>query len=297
MLTPELQNQIKQIHLRTRRLVDGSFAGDYLSIFKGRGTEFVEVREYEPGDDVRTIDWKVTARTGKPHVKQYIEERELCVMLLADVSPSTLFSSSSKTKRTIIAEICAAISMNALRHNNKVGLMTFSDRIESYVPPGKGRLRTYRVIENILSEKPTGTLTDIQLALENLHRVVSQRTMCFLVSDFVANNYEKSLNLLRLRHDLIPICVNDPLERHWPARGLVQLRDLESDEPVLIDSSDSMFQKHFERRQNRSTEDRKTAFRRLAIQTIEVDTSEPFLVPLKRYFRQRELGHDRRLLP
>lgn len=294
MLSPELQQQINNIHLRTRRLVDGSFAGDYLSVFKGRGTEFAEVREYEPGDDVRSIDWKVTARFGKAFVKQYIEERELCVMLLADVSASTLFSSSGKSKRTLIAEICAAISMNALRHNNKVGLMTFSDRVEAFVAPGKGRLRTYRIIENVLTERPTGAMTDIRLALENMHRLVPQRTMCFVISDFLAHGYEQALTLIHKRHDLIPVCLGDKFDRSLPSFGLIQLQDLESGEMVLVDSSDPQFRQQHKLNNAGSIEKRNHAFRRLSINTIDIDTAEPFVIPLKRYFRQRELGRDRK---
>ncbi len=294
MLTPQLQQQINNIHLRTRRLVDGSFAGDYLSIFKGRGTEFAEVREYEPGDDVRAIDWKVTARFGKAFVKQYIEERELCVMLLADVSASTLFSSSDKSKRTLIAEICAALSMNALRHNNKVGLMTFSDRVEAFVPPGKGRLRTYRIIENVLAEQPSGAMTDIRLALEKMHRLVPQRTMCFVISDFIAHGYEQTLTLLHKRHDLIPVCLSDRMDKKLPTFGLLQLQDLESGEMLLVDSSDPHFRSQHELDSTRLEEKRNRAFRRLSINPVEIDTAEPFVMPLKRYFRQRELGRDRR---
>lgn len=294
MLTPEIRTQIKHIHLRTRRLVDGPFAGDYLSIFKGRGTEFAEVREYEAGDDVRTIDWKVTARTGRTYVKQYTEERELCVMLLADISPSTLFSSGPKTKRTLIAEICAAISMNALRHNNTVGLLTFSDRQEAFVPPGKGRYRTYRILEHVLGEPPQGKGTDIRNALQNMQRLLRQRTMCFLISDFASLDYERSLALLNRRHDLIPICITDPLEREFPDRGLLQLRDLESHEPVVIDTADPAFRIRFETQQSDARDKRIQAFNRLAIKGIEVDSHIPFFLPMKRYFRQRESSRNLR---
>jgi len=290
VLTAELQRQIRQIRLKARHLVDGPFAGDYLSIFKGRGTEFSEVREYEPGDDVRSIDWKVTARLGAPFVKRYIEERELTVMLLADVSASTGFSSHQREKRQVIAELCAVLSLNAIRHNNRVGLLMFSDQIEAYVAPAKGRVQTIRILAALFGAQARRSGTDIALALKTLAKRVPQRTMCFVISDFFDADYEKAMRALRKRHALIPVCVSDTAEQHWPDIGLTTLEDLESGEQVLVDSSDASFQRAYRERHNDLLQARRRIFKSLSLGSIDIETSQPFLGPVKRYFRRQAIG-------
>ncbi|MFK7965315.1 MAG: DUF58 domain-containing protein [Burkholderiaceae bacterium] len=290
MLTSELQRQIRQIRLKARHLVDGPFAGDYLSIFKGRGTEFSEVREYEAGDDVRSIDWKVTARLGTPYVKRYIEERELTVMLLADVSASTEFSTHQRQKRQIIAELSTVLGLNAIRHNNRVGLLMFSDRIEAYVAPAKGRVQTTRILAALFSAQARQVGTNISLALETLAKRVPQRTMCFVISDFHDPGYEKAMRSLRKRHALIPVCISDAAEEQWPDIGLATLRDLETGEQVMIDSSDASFQSAYRARHQDLQAARRQVFKRLSLGSIDIETSQSFVGPVKRYFRRRAIG-------
>lgn len=290
MLTSQVLHQSHQIQLKARRLVDGPFAGDYLSVFKGRGSEFAEVREYVPGDDIRTIDWKVTARLGTPHVKQYIEERELTVMMVADVSESTLFSSNPIAKREVIANFCAALSLNAIRHNNRAGLLVFSDQIEAFVAPAKGRLQTMHMLTELLSPRPRRSSTDLALALRTVRQRMTRRTMCFVISDFFDVDFAKALQALNPLHELIPVCVVDPADRVWPDVGLVTLEDLESGRQMLIDSSDPSFQDHYEQIHDTRRASRRALFRHLGIDSIEIDTGRPFLRPVKQYFQRRARG-------
>ncbi|MDF2780215.1 MAG: hypothetical protein K0S96_17 [Geminicoccaceae bacterium] len=288
MLTVEALRQVRRIHIRTRRLVDGIFAGEYHSVFRGRGMEFAEVREYVPGDDVRTIDWNVTARLGHPYVKRYVEERELTVMLLVDFSASGQFGSVAKIKTEVATELCALLALSAIKNNDKVGLILFTDQIERFVPPQKGKNRALRVIREMLSFEPERRGTDIGQALEYLHRISRRRSVSFLLSDFLATGYERALRLARRRHDVIPICISDRREASLPNVGLLALRDLESGQQVLIDTGSARVREEYRRRRAAAVAERRRGFRALGIDSIEVETDQPIIHPLMRFFRQRE---------
>jgi uncharacterized protein (DUF58 family) len=288
MLSVEALRQIRRIHIRTRRLVDGVFAGEYHSVFKGRGMEFADVREYVPGDDVRTIDWNVTARLGHPYVKRYIEERELTVMLLVDLSASGRFGSVGKLKTEIATELCALLALSAIRNNDKVGLILFTDRIERFVPPQKGRNRALRVIREMLHFEPARRGTDLALALDYLHRITRRRSVSFLLSDFLASGYEQALRLARQRHDVIPICVFDRREASLPNLGLIALQDLETGEPILVDTGSAVVRNRYREQRAAAVAARQRLFRGLGVDPIEVRTDEPYVRPLLRLFRQRE---------
>jgi uncharacterized protein (DUF58 family) len=288
MLTVEALRQVRRIHIRTRRLVDGIFAGEYHSVFRGRGMEFAEVREYVPGDDVRTIDWNVTARLGHPYVKRYVEERELTVMLLVDFSASGQFGSVAKIKTEVATELCALLALSAIKNNDKVGLILFTDQIERFVPPQKGKNRALRVIREMLYFEPERRGTDIAQALEYLHRISRRRSVTFLLSDFLATGYERALRLARRRHDVIPICITDRREASLPNVGLLALRDLESGQQVLVDTGSARVREEYRRRRAAAVAERRRAFGALGVDSIEVETDQPIIHPLMRFFRQRE---------
>ncbi len=295
MLPAEIFRQVRQVHIRTRRLVDGIFAGEYHSVFKGRGIEFAEVREYVPGDDVRTIDWNVTARVGQPFVKQYVEERELTVMLLIDLSASGHFASGPRRKTRIAIELGAVLALSAINNNDKVGLILFTDRVELFVPPRKGKNRALRLIRDMLAFKPRRRGTDVAAALEYLHKVMPRRSISFLISDFFAGDFERPLRLTRQRHDLVPICLIDRRDYALPAVGFVRLRDLETGEERLVDTGSKRVRERFAAARGRARAERRRLFRALGIDFIEVPTEKPYVGPLMRFFRSRErrLGEGR----
>jgi uncharacterized protein (DUF58 family) len=288
MLPADVLRQVQRIHIRTRRLVDGIFAGEYHSVFKGRGMEFAEVREYVPGDDVRTIDWNVTARMGQPYVKQYVEERELTVMLLVDLSASGRFGSVQKLKTEIATELCGVLALSAIRNNDKVGLILFTDTIEKYVAPQKGRNRALRVIREMLAFEPARRGTDLGQALEYLDNVHRRRSVSFLVSDFIASGYEKPLRMAHRRHDIIPLCITDRRETSLPRLGLINLRDLETGATVMVDTGSAAVRRDFARRQAVAVERRRRLFASIGLDSIEVATDEPYMHALMRFFRLRE---------
>ena len=278
----------RRIHIRTRRLVDGIFAGHYHSVFKGSGIEFADVREYVPGDDVRTIDWNVTARLGAPFVKRYVEERELTLMLLVDVSASGRFGSAQRLKTEVSTDLCALLATSALRNNDKVGLVLFTDRIEKFLPPQKGRNRTLRVIRELLSCEPAQTGTDLSLALEHLHKVVRRRSVSFVISDFLASGYEQALRLVHQRHDIIPVCITDRRERTLPSIGLIAMRDLETGRQVVLDTGSRAVLRQYDERWEKALAARRRLFRSLGVDVIEIDTHDSYIDPLLRFFRRRE---------
>jgi len=288
MLAPEVLRQVRRVQIRTRRLVDGIFAGEYHSVFRGRGMEFAEVREYVPGDDVRTIDWNVTARLGHPYVKKHVEERELTVVLMVDVSASGEFGSGERAKTEIASEIAAVIAMSAIRNNDKVGLILFSDRIEKFVAPRKGRNRVLRLIRELIHAEPAGTGTDIALALDYFCATTRRRAVGFLISDFMAADYEVALRVAHQRHDVIPIRIADPREDELPEIGLTWLRDLETGAVVLVDTSSRATREEHRRRRRAADARRQQFFRGLGLDAIEVATDEPYIGPLMRFFRRRE---------
>ncbi len=288
MLPKELIRKIQRIQIRTNRMVSDVFSGEYHSVFKGRGMEFDEVREYQPGDEVRDIDWNVTARFGRPFIKKFVEERELTVMLLVDASGSSWFGTRGRFKNELAAEVCAVLAFSAIRNKDKVGLIVFTDRIEKYVPPAKGSRHVLRVIREILYFRPEGTGTDIEGALSFLNRVTRRRAVAFLVSDFRDRGYEKALLIAGKRHDLISIMISDPRENDLPPVGLIGLRDAESGETIEIDTGDRKFRELY-RKRNREEEERllKT-FRGADIDCIRLSTDRPYVTALRRFFLQRE---------
>ncbi len=288
MLPPEIYQQVRQIQVQARRLVDGIFAGEYHSVFKGHGMEFAEVREYAPGDDIRTIDWNVTARLGQPFVKKYIEERELTVMLLVDVSASGAFGSRQRSKAEMVNELCALLALSATRNNDKVGLILFTDRVEKFIAPQKGRTRALRIIRELLAFEPASSRTDIAVALDYLHKVCQRHSVTFLISDFLGKGFERSLRIAHQRHDVIPISVNDPHEASLPKVGLVTLQDIETGEYVLADTNSAKFRRAFEQRRRDAVERRKQLFRSLRLDFVDLRSDQPYLNPLIRFFRLRE---------
>jgi len=243
MLTKELLKQVRQIEIRTKGLVNQVFSGEYHSVFKGRGMEFSEVREYQFGDDIRNIDWNVTARFGHPFIKVFEEERELTVMLMVDISGSLMFGSVSKTKQRVAAELTAILAFSALKNNDKVGLILFTDKIEKFVPPRKGNKHVLRIIREVLSFQPEGNATDIGSALEYMNGAIKKRSIVFLLSDFMDDGYEKILRIVGKKHDLIGVVLDDRRETEIPKMGLIKLTDAETNQERWVDTSNRKVQK------------------------------------------------------
>jgi uncharacterized protein (DUF58 family) len=288
MLPPELLQHVRRIHIRSRRLVQEVFAGMYHSAFKGHGMEFAEVREYDAGDDVRHIDWNVTARRGQPYIKRYVEERELTVMLLVDLSASGQFGSVQRLKIDLATELCAVLALSAITNHDKVGLLLFTDQIEKFLPPQKGKHHVLRVIREVLYFQPRHRRTDIGRALEYLQQVSHRRTVSFLVSDFLATGYEKPLRIARRRHDMIPISITDRRELSLPRLGFMTLQDLESGEFLVVDTSSATVRTRYEQRRAAAVAQRQRTFRSLGLDAIEVQTDTSYMPSLLRFFHQRE---------
>jgi len=288
MLPKEIIKKIRRIQITTNRMVSDVFAGEYQSVFKGRGMEFDEVREYQPGDEVRDIDWNVTARYGRPFIKKVVEEREQTVMLLVDASGSSRFGSRDRFKSELAAELCAVLAFSAIRNKDKVGLIIFTDRIEKFVPPAKGSRHVLRVIREVLYFQPEGAGTDISLALDYLNRVTRRRSIAFLVSDFEADGYEKALTIANKRHDMIAVMVKDPRERDLPPVGLINLRDAETGEDCLVDTSDTNLRRQFREEEERKEEATVKLLRGGGIDLMRVSTDQPYVPELMRFFKRRE---------
>jgi uncharacterized protein (DUF58 family) len=287
VIPKELLSKIRRLEITTRRMVNDVFAGQYHSVFKGRGMEFSEVREYLPGDDVRAIDWNVTARMGKPFVKRFVEERELTVMLLVDLSGSEHFGSTHKTKEELAAEVAALLAFSAIRNNDRVGLIAFSDRIEKFVPPKKGRQHVLRLIREILYLEPEGRGTDIAHALHYLNRVTTRRTVTFLLSDFLDEGYFLPLEAASKRHDLVAFVLDDPRERAVPKAGLVAVRSLEGDEHLVIDTSLSSSREALAARWEKSREALRGELARRGVDFVTLGTARPYTTALLTFFRER----------
>jgi uncharacterized protein (DUF58 family) len=285
---PEVLRQVKLLELRTRGLVNSLFTGEYRSVFKGQGMEFAEVREYQSGDEVRSIDWNVTARMQRPYVKRYIEERELTVMLAVDVSGSERFGTRRRFKSEVASELAAVLTMSAIRNNDRVGALLFTDRIEHVVPPRKGRRHALRLIRDILAFEPAGRETDIGGATEYLSKMLAHKAIIFLVSDFLGSNIERPLKLLAHRHDVVAVTVEDPSERVLPDIGLVRLVDPETGRSLDVDTSDPAVRAQFESSVSGEADRRKHLLRRLAIDEIPIGTERGIMEPLLRFFRARE---------
>ncbi len=287
MIPKEILKKVKRIEIQTRGLVNDIFSGEYHSVFKGRGMEFAEVREYTVGDDFRTIDWNVTARMGHPFVKIFEEERELTVMLLVDVSSSGAFGTVTQMKGEIAAEICALLAFAAIKNNDKVGLIVFSEDVEKFIAPKKGKSHVLRVVREILYHKPQGHRTDIAKALEFLSRVSRRRSVVFLVSDFISEDYQKALQIANKRHDIIAISLTDPREIIMPNVGFIELEDAETGETFLLDTYDEGVRREFNRRSLDAKEAREKMFRALNVDYIDIDTSKSYVEPLIAFFRMR----------
>jgi len=288
MISREQLRTVRKIQIRTSHLVSDLFAGQYQSVFKGRGMEFAEVRLYQPGDDVRTIDWNVTARTGVPHVKRFAEERELTVMLLVDASASTLFGSVRQTKQSLAAELGALLAFSAITNNDKVGLVMFSDRIELALPPRKGNRHVLRVIRDILSLAPQGRGTDIAGALEHLRHVTKRRCVVFVISDFLTPGWKRALRIASRRHDVIAVALEDPREAEMPNVGLVELEEAETGERYVVDTGDARVRAELTRQAARARDERERTLRSADVDTIVVSTDRPYTQAILRFFRMRE---------
>ncbi len=289
MLTSELMQKIRRIEIRTRKLVNDSFAGEYHSIFKGRGMEFDEVRPYQIGDEIRNIDWNVTARTGEPYIKRYVEERELTVMLVVDASASENFGSVERFKREIAAELTAVLSFAATTNNDKVGLLIFTDRVELFIPPRKGRKHVLRLIRELLAFEPQSTGTDIKMALDKVNQILKRRSIIFLVSDFMADpdSYRRQLSVTNRRHDLIAVDLNDPLDSDIADVGLLVVEDPESGEIAYIDTGNKKWQQAFRRRMDELERDKTRVFRQASVDRIDINTDEEYATALTRFFQDR----------
>lgn len=287
-IPPDLIAQVRRLEIRTRRIVQELFGGEYHSVFKGQGNQFREVREYFPGDDTRSIDWNVTARMGDPYLKQFEEERELTVMVLADLSASGRFGSSHRMKSAAMAELGALLVFSALGNQDKVGLILFSDDVELYVPPRKSRSHGLRVIRELLYHPPRRRGTDIAAALTTLNRVQKRKAVVFLLSDFIDTGYEKILATVGRRHDLIAMQLFDPRERELSPAGLLRLEDAETGEEFLVDTSDARFNAAFEAESARRQAGFERMVRRANCDLVSVDVSRPVVEPLQRFFRLRE---------
>ena len=290
MLTPEVMRQIRRIELRTRRLVDASFAGSYHAVFKGRGITFDSVRAYEPGDDVRSIDWNVTARAGEPYIKQFVEERELTVMLVLDASASILFGSVKRMKRDLAAELGAVLALSAISNNDRVGLLVFSDQIELFIPPHKGRNHALRLIRDLMAAAPTGKGTDMVLALKTINRVLPRRSIVFLISDFLlsGDEYLRELSIVSRRHDVIAVTLRDRLEQTWPEVGLVRLEDAETGAISWVDTGSENWRRRFGTQSQRFHKDRDAALAKARVDRIDLPSDGDYVQALAEFFRRRE---------
>ena len=288
MLPKELIKKIRRIEITTSKLVTDMLAGQYESVFKGRGIEFDEVREYQPGDEIRSIDWNVTARTGHPFVKKFIEERQLTVMILLDASASSDFGTAYRLKKELAAEICAVLAYAAIKNNDRVGLEIFTDKIEKYIPPRKGQSHILRVIREALYFKPTSRGTDIAGALRFLDGVTSRRAVTFIISDFLAKDYKKALSIANRKHDVVAITVTDPREMSLPNAGLIELVDAEKGKAVLVDTSNRKLRDAYEARSARMIDERVKMFNAVNVDHIDIRTDKPYIDELTKFFKMRK---------
>lgn len=284
---PEILKKVKLLEIRTRKIVNNVFAGEYHTVFKGQGMTFAEFREYVPGDDVRAISWTVTARTGKPFIKKFDEERELSVILAVDVSGSTDFGSGEYFKGEVMTHVSALLAFSAVKNKDQVGLLLFSDQVEHYVPPGKGRGHVHRILRDLYYHKPKHHGTDLRAALAHLQTVSKKRATIFVISDFMADGYDQSLRQLGRKHDVVALVVRDRLEREIPGMGVIDLQDAETGEVVTVDTSSSEFRQIFSAEVKKRNESRDRLLRAAAVDRVDIDASGSFVDPLIEYFRRR----------
>ena len=287
MLSKEILQTVKRIEIRTNRLVNEALGGEYHSVFKGRGMEFDEVREYQYGDDIRTIDWNVSARLGHFYVKRYVEERELTVVLLVDLSASKDFGTVRRFKNELAAELAALLAFSAIKNNDRVGALIFTDVVEKFIPPKKGRKHVLRVVRELLAYEPQHRRTSIETAVRYLNNVLTKKCVIFLISDFIDQGYEKALRVANQRHDLVALAINDPCERDLPRAGILQLIDPETQEVFWVDTSLNQVRERYKKLSADFLERRNKIFKRNRIEFVDLFTDKPYDVPLVKFFRQR----------
>ncbi|MCU0651213.1 MAG: DUF58 domain-containing protein [Candidatus Omnitrophica bacterium] len=288
MIPREILKEIRRIQITTSRMVTDVFAGQYQSVFKGKGMEFDEVREYIPGDEIRSIDWNVTARTGHPYVKKFTEERELTVMLLLDMSASSFFGTKAQLKAGLAAKICSVLALSAIKNNDKVGFIAFTDKIEIFIPPRKGLRHVLRIIREALYFKPNNRGTDVRLALEYLNRVTTRKTVSFVISDFFAPDFKKMLAVSNKRHDIVAVTITDPAELELTDVGLLKLFDPETGRDFIIDSSSESVRAAYRKNAFSRSKERTSLFQSVNVDCIDVRTDVPYSSSLLRFFRARE---------
>ena len=287
----DIFKKIRKIQMHATKLANEILAGPWHSAFKGQGMEFEEVREYQPGDDIRNIDWNVTARMNKPFIKIFKEERELTVFIVVDISASSFFGSLTETKREIIASLGASLAFSAIKNSDKVGLILFSEEVEKYLTPKKGTRHVLRVIRELLAEKPKKEKTNINNALSFLGKVQSRRAICFFISDFLADFDPHLMSIIAKHHDLISICISDPYEMDFPKMDLVNLCDLESGETFLIDSQDENAKNKFKQAAQKRIENLEKQFKKIGASFIHIKTDEPYITPIQKFFNLRKIKH------
>jgi uncharacterized protein (DUF58 family) len=288
METSELLKKVRKIEIKTRGLSSQIFSGEYHSAFKGRGMAFSEVREYTPGDDVRTIDWNVTARFNTPFVKVFEEERELSVVMLVDVSASKAFGTTKQFKQDLVTELCAVIAFSASQNNDKIGLILFSDKIEKFIPPKKGRSHILRIIRELIEFKPENQGTNLEVALKYMTNVIKKRSVVFLISDFLTKvNYKEALKIANKKHDLVALRIIDKAETELPPVGLIKLKDNETGKNFWVDTSDKTFRKKFIANQLRFEDELRDLFNRGGVDATRIYTSEGYIKPLMNLFKNR----------
>lgn len=287
MISKEILKKVRKIEIRTKGMVNNIMGGEYQSAFKGRGMEFSEVRAYTYGDDIRQIDWNVTARSGEPFIKIFEEEREQTLMLCVDISPSGIFGSHTQSKMELAIEICAVLAFSAIKNSDKVGLILFTDVIEKVVPPKKGRIHVLRLIRELLTTEPEGTGTDISEALSYVNRLLNRRAIVVMASDFQDQHYDKQLKITNRKHDFVSIIINDRLEDDLPDLGLLPLKDAETGREVLVDTSSSKVRKAYKKRRLEEKQMIRDKFMRMKIDTIDLHTNESYVRPLMNFFHRR----------
>jgi len=287
VIPKELLKALRKIEITTNRLATEQLSGNYTSGFKGQGLAFREVREYQPGDDIRSIDWNVSARMNATYVKVFVEEREMTVMLVVDLSHSQKFGTRTGSKARLAAEVSALCAFSAIKHNDRVGLILSTDQVEKIVPPLKGQKHVMRVVREILGAEPERPGTDLKVALETLYRVARRRSVAFVLSDFFASGYERALSLASARHDVIPVMLVDPRDDELPDVGLATFEDLESGESVMVDTSSRLVRAHYAKQMRTSREAHVRLFRKLGLDHVVVRTDQPYVRPLRDLFARR----------
>lgn len=285
--TGEVLKKVKRIEIVTRRIVNDVMAGEYHSVFKGQGMEFNEVREYQMGDDIRNIDWNVTARTGFPHVKRYVEERELTVMLMVDASASEHFGTTNREKNALAVELCAVLAFSAIKNNDRVGLLIFTDQVEKFIPPKKGRRHVLRVIRELLAYKPSHNRTNLNEALDYVNKILTRKSVVFMISDFLTEDIRSALSITNRHHDLVAVTISDPGELSLPKAGILEFEDAETGEIVTIDTGSPRIRKLFESLSKEQVRSREELFRSLNVDHVNLSTSEDYTKKLIAFFRER----------